>query len=64
MNKFNEIKNLYKTNRKLFDTIVLIVNIVLIIWQAIFALIIPSRANIFILLALIAAAIYQFIKNS
>ena len=64
MNKLNEIKNLYKTNRKLFDTIVLIVNIVLIVWQAIFALIMPSRANIVILLLLIGALAYQFIKNS
>ena len=63
MNKLNEIKDLYKNNRKLFDIIILIVNIVLIIWQSIFALILPSRANIFILLLLIGALVYQLIKN-
>jgi len=63
MNKLNEIKDLYKNNRKLFDIIILIVNIVLIIWQSIFALILPSRANIFILLILIGTLVYQLIKN-
>ena len=63
MNKLNEIKNLYKTNRKLFDMIILIVNVVLIFWQAIFSLIMPSRANIFILLVLIGALVYQLVKN-
>lgn len=63
MNKLNEIKSLYKTNRKLFDMIILIVNIVLIVWQSIFSLILPSRANIFILLVLIGALVYQLIKN-
>ena len=64
MNKLNEIKNLYKNNRKLFDLIVLIVNVVLIFWQAIFSLILPSRANIFILLVFIGALVYQLIKNT
>lgn len=63
MNKLNEIKNLYKTNRKLFDMIILIVNVVLIFWQAIFSLIMPTRANIFILLILIGALVYQLVKN-
>lgn len=63
MDKLNEIKNLYKNNRKLFNVIILIVNIVLIFWQAIFALILPSRANIFILLLLIGTLVYQLLKN-
>ena len=63
MNKFNDLKNLYKTNKKLFDLIILIVNVVLIIWQAIFSLIMPSRANVFILLILIGALVYQLVKN-
>lgn len=64
MDKLNEIKNLYKNNRKLFNVIILIVNVVLIFWQAIFALILPSRANIFILLLLIGTLVYQLIKDS
>lgn len=64
MNKLNEIKDLYKNNRNLFNMIILIVNIVLIIWQSIFSLILPSRANILILLVLIGALGYQLIKNS
>jgi len=63
MNKLNDIKNLYKNNRNLFNIIILIVNMVLIFWQSIFALILPSRANIFILLVLIGALVYQLIKN-
>lgn len=63
MNKLNDIKNLYKNNRNLFNIIILIVNIVLIFWQSIFALILPSRANILILLVLIGALCYQLIKN-
>lgn len=63
MDKLNEIKNLYKNNRKLFNVIILIVNVVLIFWQAIFSLILPSRVNIFILLILIGALGYQLIKN-
>lgn len=63
MDKLNEIKSLYKNNRKLFNVILLIVNIVLIFWQAIFSLILPSRANIFILLLLIGALVYQLLKN-
>ena len=63
MNKFNEIKNLYKTNKKLFNTILLIVNIVLIFWQSIFSLISPSRANVFLLLILITSLLYQIIKD-
>ena len=64
MNKFNEIKDLYKNNRKLFDVIILVVNIVLIFWQAIFSLILPSRINILILLILIGFLIYQLVKNT
>lgn len=63
MNKFNEIKNLYKNNRKLFNTILLIVNIVLIFWQSIFSLISPSRSNVFLLLILIGTLLYQIIKD-
>ena len=63
MNKFNEIKNLYKTNKKLFNTILLIVNIVLIFWQSIFSLISPSRSNVFLLLILIVSLLYQIIKD-
>ena len=63
MNKLNDIKNLYKTNKKLFDLIILIVNIVLIFWQSIFSLILPSRINILILLLLIGALVFQLIKN-
>lgn len=63
MNRLNEIKSLYKNNKKLFDIIVLIVNIVLIFWQAIFALILPSRINVFILLILIGLLVYQLVKN-
>ncbi len=64
MNKFNEIKNLYKNNRKLFNTIILIVNIVLIFWQSIFSLISPSRSNVFLLLILIGTLLYQIIKDN
>ena len=63
MNKLNEIKNLYKNNRNLFNMILLIVNIVLIFWQAIFTLILPSRANVLILLVLSGALVYQLVKN-
>lgn len=63
MNKFNEIKNLYKTNKKLFNTILLTVNIVLIFWQSIFSLISPSRSNVFLLLILITSLLYQIIKD-
>jgi len=63
MNRLNEIKSLYKNNKKLFDIIVLIVNIVLIFWQAIFTLILPSRINVLILLILIGVLVYQLIKN-
>lgn len=63
MNKFNEIKNLYKNNRKLFNTILLIVNIVLIFWQSIFSLISPSRSSVFLLLILIGTLLYQIIKD-
>lgn len=64
MDKLNEVKNLIKNNRKLFNVIILIVNIVLIFWQAIFALILPSRGNVFLLLLLIATLIFQLFKNS
>ena len=52
MNKLNEIISLYKTNRKLFNIIVLTVNVVLIVWQAIFALVMPSRGNVILLIIL------------
>ncbi len=63
MNKLNEIKNLYKNNRKLFNTILLIVNIVLIFWQAIFTLISPSRTNVILMLLLIGSLVYQIVKD-
>ena len=63
MKKLNEIKDLYKNNRKLFDIIILIVNIVLIFWQTIFSLILPNRINIIILLILIGTFVYQLVKN-
>ncbi len=63
MNKLNEIKNLYKNNRKLFNTIILIVNVVLIFWQAIFTLISPGRTNVFLLLLLIGSLVYQIIRD-
>ena len=63
MNKIKDIILMYKNNRKLFDTIMTLVNIVLIFWQAIFSLITPSRTNVFILLLLIGALVYQLIKN-
>lgn len=64
MNKLNELKNLYKNNRRLFDIIVFMVNATLIAWQAIFTLILPSRINIIILLVLIGSLVYQLIKDS
>lgn len=63
MNKLNEIKNLYKTNKQLFNAIILIVNIVLIFWQGIFSLILPSRINILILFILIGTLVFQLVKN-
>lgn len=64
MKKFNEIKDLYKNNRKLFNTIVLLVNIVLIFWQSIFSIISPSRSNVFLLLILIGTLLYLIIKDN
>ena len=64
MKKLNEIKNMYKNNRHLFNIIVLIVNIVLIFWQTIFTLIVPSRGNTLVLLILIIAFVYQLFKDS
>ena len=64
MNKINEIKELYKNNKKLFNVIFLVVNVVLIFWQSIFTLIMPGRANVFILLILIGALVYQLVKNA
>lgn len=63
MNKLNDIKNLYKNNKKLFNDILLLVNIVLILWQSLFSLISPSRLNVLILLILIGSLVYQLIKN-
>lgn len=64
MNKLNEIINLYKTNRKLFNVIVLTVNVVLIVWQGIFALVMPSRGNVILLIILIGALLYQLFRDS
>ena len=64
MNKFKEIINLYKTNRKLFDVILLTVNIVLILWQCIFTLISPNRGNVILLILLVLALIYELFKDS
>ncbi len=64
MNKLNEIISLYKTNRKLFNIIVLTVNVVLIVWQAIFALVMPSRGNVILLIILIGALVFQLFRDS
>lgn len=63
MNKLYEIINLYKTNRKLFNVIILTVTVVLIVWQAIFALIMPSRGNVILLIVLIGALIFQLFND-
>lgn len=63
MNKFNEFKNLYKQNRKLFNIVILVVNFLLFIWQSIVSLIVPSRLNIFILLILVILLLYQLVKD-
>lgn len=63
MNKFNEFKNLYKQNRKLFNIVILVVNFLLFIWQSIVSLIVPSRLNIFILLVLVILLLYQLVKD-
>ena len=63
MKKFDDIKNLYKNNKNLFNDIIFILNIVLIFWQALFALISPNRLNVLILLILIGSLVYQLIKN-
>ena len=63
MKKFDDIKNLYKNNKNLFNDIILLLNIVLIFWQALFALISPNRLNVLILLILIGSLVYQLIKN-
>ena len=64
MKKLNEIKNMYKNNRHLFNTLLVLVNIVLIFWQAIFSLINPSRSNVVLLLILISILVYQLFKDS
>ena len=64
MNRINDLKELYKHNQKLFNVIILIVNVVLVFWQAIFTLVLPTRINVFILLVLISLLIYQLIKNA
>lgn len=63
MNRLNDLKTLYKTNRKLFDIVLLLVNITLLVFQALFALVSPSRINVFLLLILIGSLVYQLIKN-
>lgn len=63
MNKFNEFKNLYKQNRKLFNIVILVVNFLLFIWQSIVSLIVPSRLNVFILLVLVILLLYQLVKD-
>lgn len=63
MNKFNEFKNLYKQNRKLFNIVILVVNFLLFIWQSIVSLIVPSRLNIFVLLVLVILLLYQLVKD-
>lgn len=64
MRKLNEIKNLYKVNRKLFNTIILVVNFVFILWQAIVSLILPSRVNVFILLVLMGSLVFLLVKDT
>ena len=63
MNKFNEFKNLYKQNRKLFNIVILVVNFLLFIWQSIVSLIVPSRLTVFILLVLVILLLYQLVKD-
>lgn len=64
MRKLNEIKNLYKVNRKLFNTIILVVNFAFILWQAIVSLILPSRVNVFILLLLMGSLVFLLVKDT
>ncbi len=63
MNKIYELINLYKSDKKLFGLITVLVNACLIIWQSIFVLIVPSRGNILILFILIGALVFQLVKN-
>ena len=64
MNKLNEFKNIYKSNKPLFNTVILFVLSFLIVWQTVFTLIIPTRINIIILLLLISSLIAFYFKNS
>ena len=64
MNKLNEFKNIYKSNKPLFNTIILFVLSFLIVWQTVFTLIIPTRINIIILLLLISSLIAFYFKSS
>jgi len=63
MKKINEFKSMYKNNRPLFNMIIYVVMVVLIIWQSIFTLIIPTRSNIILLFILIGSFIYFYLKN-
>ena len=64
MNKLNEFKNIYKSNKPLFNTMIFFIMIFLIIWQIIFTLIMPTRVNIIILLVLISSLIAFYFKNT
>ena len=64
MNKLNEFKNIYKSNKPLFNTVILFVLSFLIVWQTVFTLIIPTRINIIILLLLISSLIAFYFKSS
>ena len=63
MNRLKDLQNLYKSNRKLFNIIIFIVNIILVFLTALFTLIDPSRINVIILYILIGTLVYQLIKN-
>lgn len=64
MNKLNEFKNIYKSNKPLFNTMIFFIMIFLIVWQTIFTLIMPTRVNIIILLILISSLIAFYFKNT
>ncbi|MEG2457835.1 MAG: hypothetical protein RSB41_02985 [Bacilli bacterium] len=64
MKTLNDLKNMYKTNKPLFNMVIFVVLCVLILWQAIFSLILPNRINILILLTLFGGLVFFYFKNS
>lgn len=64
MNKLNEFKNIYKSNKPLFNTMIVFIMLFLIVWQIVFTLIIPTRINIIILLVLISSLAIFYFKNT